>query len=158
MSAQLSIPRVAQLTDQLWTGGALPYRPDVASKVIDLWRTVGIQAVVDTRAECSDEDLVATVAVHRLVDGTGAEYRQTSSMSQGHWHSIADPLAELRLRARAGLVGVEAVRVGETLESGRLKRSQGSLSRRVDVPATARCHKARGDRGRRPIPKEPSVD
>ena len=62
MSAQLSIPRVAQLTSQLWTGGALPYRPDDASEVIDLWRTVGIQAVVDTRAECSDEDLVTEVA------------------------------------------------------------------------------------------------
>ncbi|MBT6446529.1 MAG: hypothetical protein HOK58_16265, partial [Acidimicrobiaceae bacterium] len=30
--------------------------------MIDLWHTVGIQAVVDTRAECSDEDLVTEVA------------------------------------------------------------------------------------------------
>ncbi|MDG1266719.1 MAG: dual specificity protein phosphatase [Ilumatobacter sp.] len=60
--AQSSIPRVAQLTDQLWTGGALSYRPDVASGVIDIWRSVGIQAVVDTRAECSDEELVADIA------------------------------------------------------------------------------------------------
>jgi dual specificity phosphatase 3 len=62
VNAQSLIPRVAQLTDQLWTGGALPYRPDVASRVIGVWRSVGIQAVVDTRAEWSDEDLVATVA------------------------------------------------------------------------------------------------
>ena len=30
--------------------------------MIGVWRSVGIQAVVDTRAEWSDEDLVATVA------------------------------------------------------------------------------------------------
>lgn len=55
-------PRLARLTDQLWTGGALPARPDAAAKVIDTWRQLGIRAVVDTRAEWSDEELIAQVA------------------------------------------------------------------------------------------------
>ena len=62
VAEQPSIPRVAQLTDQLWTGGALPSRPDAAARVIEVWRNVGINAVIDTRAEWSDEDLVAAVA------------------------------------------------------------------------------------------------
>ena len=52
------IPRVAQLTDQLWTGGALPYRSDRARSVIDTYRKVGINAVLDTREGCSDEEFV----------------------------------------------------------------------------------------------------
>jgi dual specificity phosphatase 3 len=56
------IPRVARLTAQLWTGGGLPGRTDAARKVVEVWRNVGIRAVVDTRAEWSDEDVVAEVA------------------------------------------------------------------------------------------------
>lgn len=63
MTDDLSLPpRLARLTDQLWTGGALPARPDAAAKVIDTWRQLGIRAVADTRAEWSDEELVAQVA------------------------------------------------------------------------------------------------
>jgi protein-tyrosine phosphatase len=54
--------RIARLTDRLWTGGALPARPDAAAGVIAAWRELGIGAVVDTRAEWSDEELVAQVA------------------------------------------------------------------------------------------------
>ena len=54
----MQIPRVAQLTDQLWTGGALPYRSDRARSVIDTYRKVGINAVLDTREGCSDEEFV----------------------------------------------------------------------------------------------------
>ena len=55
-------PRLARLTDQLWTGGALPARTDAAAWVIEVWCEQGIQAVVDTRAEWSDEEVVAQVA------------------------------------------------------------------------------------------------
>jgi dual specificity phosphatase 3 len=61
-SRQPLIPRGAHLTDRLWTGGALPSRPDAATRVIEIWRSVGIGAVVDTRGEWSDEDRVASVA------------------------------------------------------------------------------------------------
>ena len=56
--SQIDIPRVAQLTDKLWTGGALPYRSDSARKVIDSYRKVGINAILDTRAGCSDAEFV----------------------------------------------------------------------------------------------------
>ena len=56
------LSRLACLTDQLWTGGALPARPDAAATVIDVWRQLGIRAVVDTRAEWSDKELVAELA------------------------------------------------------------------------------------------------
>jgi hypothetical protein len=62
VSPQPSIPRLAQLADRLWTGGGLPGRTDAATSVIGVWRSVGIHAVVDTRAEWSDEELVAAVA------------------------------------------------------------------------------------------------
>ena len=62
MNPQPSIPGVAKLTDQLWTGGGLPGRTDAAERVIGVWRSVGIRAVIDTRAEWSDEELVAAVA------------------------------------------------------------------------------------------------
>lgn len=56
------VPRLARLTDVLWTGGALPNREDTAAAVIDAWRGLGIGAVVDCRAEWSDEGLVASIA------------------------------------------------------------------------------------------------
>ncbi|CAE7842405.1 unnamed protein product, partial [Symbiodinium sp. KB8] len=55
------VPRLSQLTDLLWTGGALPVRHDAATRVITHWAELGIRAVVDTRAEWTDEDLVAAV-------------------------------------------------------------------------------------------------
>ncbi len=62
MSAQTPTLRLTRLTDQIWTGGGLPDRPDSARRIIEVWRSAGIRAVVDTRAEWSDEELVATVA------------------------------------------------------------------------------------------------
>jgi dual specificity phosphatase 3 len=55
-------PQLSRLTDLLWTGGALPYREDAAIRIINTWRQVGIGAVVDCRAEWSDDLLLEAVA------------------------------------------------------------------------------------------------
>ena len=55
----INVPRLARLTDSLWTGGALPSRDDGAAVVVKAWHELGIGAVVDCRAEWSDEDRVA---------------------------------------------------------------------------------------------------
>jgi len=56
------VPRLAQLTDLLWTGGALSHRVDAATHAVKFWQSVGIRAVVDTRLEWTDDELIAEIA------------------------------------------------------------------------------------------------
>ena len=53
---------ITQLTDHLWTGGDLPAQPGTASFTLDAWLTAGIDTIIDTRAEWTDEDLVTSLA------------------------------------------------------------------------------------------------
>lgn len=66
----------SRLTEFLWTGGDLPDPLDEARDTLREWQAVGISALVDTRAEWTDEDVVAMVApemdyLHAGVDDGG---------------------------------------------------------------------------------------
>lgn len=56
------VRNIDQLTDTLWVGGDLPEDDERAACTVRWWHRLGIRTVIDTRAEWSDEQLVALVA------------------------------------------------------------------------------------------------
>jgi dual specificity phosphatase 3 len=67
---------ITLLTDMLWTGGDLPDRLTSATRVVKVWQRLGIRAVIDTRCEWDDSQLVGVVApeiayLHAEVDDAG---------------------------------------------------------------------------------------
>ena len=98
----ISVPRLARLTDLLWTGGALPDRDDSAAAVVAAWRDLGIGAVIDCRAEWSDSDRVAAAAPE-------IQYRNLGVVDGGQplpdeWFDAVTSWAVARMAERVGVL------------------------------------------------------
>jgi len=98
------------ITDQIATGGDLPWLPHEAEAALAEWQALGITHIVDNRLEHSDEQLVADLApemayLHNGVDDAGG--RQPDEwFDQGVAFirdAIQDPAAKVLVHCHMGI-------------------------------------------------------
>ena len=99
------------ITDQLATGGDLPWHPEGAAlAALREWQELGVTHIVDNRLEWSDEDLVAEHApglhyLHNGVDDVGGRQPDEWFDRGSAWirAALEDPQAKVLVHCHMGI-------------------------------------------------------